>query len=69
MVHSGYEASAVDHTFSSLRGLWATAKATFSSRYDDEESLTLLNETLRPVQTMNPLVQIDNKPELQETRG
>src|ERR1700744_1567417 len=26
MVHSGYEASAVDHTFSSLKGLLATAK-------------------------------------------
>ena len=28
MVHSGYEASAVDYTFGSLKGLWATAKAT-----------------------------------------
>ena len=27
MVHSGYEASAVDYTFGSLKGLWQTAKA------------------------------------------
>lgn len=33
MVHSGYEATAVDHTFSGFRGLWATAKATLFSRY------------------------------------
>ncbi|MCC6424775.1 MAG: adenosyl-hopene transferase HpnH [Phycisphaerales bacterium] len=33
MVHSGYEASAVDHTFSSLGGLWAAAKATLFNRH------------------------------------
>src|SRR5215204_4946655 len=33
MVHSGYEASAVDHTFSSLSGFLATVKATLSSKY------------------------------------
>ena len=33
MVHSGYEATAVDHTFSGFRGLWATAKATLFNRY------------------------------------
>jgi hypothetical protein len=27
MVHSGYEPTAVQETFGSLRGLWATAKA------------------------------------------
>src|SRR6266571_2016693 len=35
MVHSGYEASAVDHTFSGLRGVWATVKASLSTKYDD----------------------------------
>lgn len=29
MVHSGFEPTAVDRTFGSLRGLWRTAKATF----------------------------------------
>lgn len=69
MVHSGYEASAVDHTFSSLRGLWDTAKATLFSKYEDADALRLLNETVRPVHAVNPLVQIDSQPELQETRG
>jgi hopanoid biosynthesis associated radical SAM protein HpnH len=31
MVHCGYEPSAVDHTFGSLSGFWATVKATLSS--------------------------------------
>src|SRR5436309_2445376 len=39
MVHSGYEASAVNDTFSSLRGLWNTARATFSSSYRDTAAL------------------------------
>jgi hopanoid biosynthesis associated radical SAM protein HpnH len=70
MVHSGYEASAVDHTFSGLRGLWATAKATFSSKYKDSDALTLLNEPVKPVHTYNPLVQIQsNKAQLEETRA
>ena len=69
MVHSGYEASAVDHTFGSLRGLWDTAKATFFAKYEDADALDLLNEAVHPVHAVNPLVQIDSQPELQETRG
>jgi hopanoid biosynthesis associated radical SAM protein HpnH len=37
MVHSGYEASAVNDTFGSLGGLWATARATLFSRYKDPD--------------------------------
>jgi hopanoid biosynthesis associated radical SAM protein HpnH len=55
MVHSGYEASAVDHTFSSLSGLWATVKATFSSRYPDEQALADLE---RPSAPASGLVQL-----------
>ena len=70
MVHSGYEASAVDHTFSGLRGLWATAKATFSGNYEDTDALALLNEPVKPVHSYNPLVQIDAaKNQLEETRA
>jgi len=69
MVHSGYEASAVDHTFGSLRGLWDNAKATFFAKYEDADALDLLNEAVHPVHAVNPLVQIDSQPELQETRG
>ena len=33
MVHSGYEATAVDHTFTSFNGLWGTIKAMVFNRY------------------------------------
>jgi hopanoid biosynthesis associated radical SAM protein HpnH len=70
MVHSGYEASAVDHTFSGLRGLWATAKATLSGKYEDADALAMLNEPAKPVHAYNPLVQIDaSKGQLTETRA
>jgi hopanoid biosynthesis associated radical SAM protein HpnH len=70
MVHSGYEATAVDYTFSGLRGLWATVKASLSTRYDDPEALAMLNEPAKPVHSYNPLVQIDsNKSQLEETRA
>ncbi|MGI8771941.1 MAG: adenosyl-hopene transferase HpnH [Acidobacteriaceae bacterium] len=58
MVHSGYEASGVDYTFGSLRGLWDTAKATLFSVYQDRGALDLLNEPVRPVHAQNPLVHI-----------
>jgi hopanoid biosynthesis associated radical SAM protein HpnH len=71
MVHSGYEASAVDHTFGGLRGLWAAAKATFSGSYKDPDALAQLNEPAKPVHTYNPLVQINSsgKAQLEETRA
>jgi hopanoid biosynthesis associated radical SAM protein HpnH len=59
MVHSGYEASAVDHTFSGLRGLWATIKASLSTTYADSDALAMLSEPVKPVHSYNPLVQID----------
>jgi len=68
MVHSGYEASAVNDTFSSLRGLWQTMKATFSHSYEDAGALKLLEEPVRPVHTYNPLVQIENNSQ-QEIRA
>ena len=68
MVHSGYEASAVNDTFSSFRGLLATAKATLFTRHKDEHALTLLNEHVRPVHSYNPLVQIEESAsQLEET--
>jgi hypothetical protein len=40
MVHSGYEASAVDDTFGTLRGLLGAAKATlFGSRYPAPDAM------------------------------
>jgi len=70
MVHSGYEASAVNATFSSLGGFLATVKATLFSSYRDEEALRLLEEHQAPV---HPLVQIaassDSSRTLQETQA
>jgi len=70
MVHSGYEASAVDHTFRGLRGLWATVKAELSTKYNDADALAMLHEPVKPVHSYNPLVQIQSdKNQLEETRA
>ncbi len=69
MVHSGYEASAVNDTFSSLGGLFATVRAIFSRRYEDAGARELLREPVRPVHAVVPLTQLESsvKP-LEETR-
>jgi len=68
MVHSGYEASAVNYTFSSVRGFLETVKATLFQRYPDESARKLLDEPVRPVHAYNPLVQINQSDaKLEET--
>jgi hopanoid biosynthesis associated radical SAM protein HpnH len=69
MVHSGYEASGVDYTFSSLQGFAATVKATLFTRNVDEGAIELLNEPVTPVHSYSPLVQIENKTKFEETRA
>jgi hopanoid biosynthesis associated radical SAM protein HpnH len=70
MVHSGYEASGVDYTFGSLKGLFAAAKATLFTKNEDDEAYRLLNEPVRPVHSYNPLVQIESPSNnLEETRA
>ena len=70
MVHSGYEATGVDYTFSSLRGLWETAKATLFTKNEDDEALRMLNEPVTPVHSYNPLVQINpSSKKYEETRA
>ncbi len=70
MVHSGYEASAVNATFSSLGGFLATVKATLTTRYRDEEALRLLEE---PAEALHPLIHIagasESNPSFEETRA
>jgi hopanoid biosynthesis associated radical SAM protein HpnH len=70
MVHSGYEASAVNATFSSLGGFLATVKATLSTRYRDEEALRLLEE---PAEALHPLIHIaganESSASFEETRA
>jgi hopanoid biosynthesis associated radical SAM protein HpnH len=56
MVHSGYEASGVNYTFGSVKGLLRTAKAIFFDKYEDEGAMKLLNEW-KP-EGHAPLVQI-----------
>jgi hopanoid biosynthesis associated radical SAM protein HpnH len=70
MVHSGYEASAVDHTFSGLGGLWATIKSMLAGSYEDADALQMLNEPVKPVHAFNPLVQISSSDSaMEETRA
>jgi hopanoid biosynthesis associated radical SAM protein HpnH len=70
MVHSGYEASGVDYTFGSLKGLLAAAKATLFTKNEDDEAYRMLNEPVRPVHSYNPLVQIETPSNnLEETRA
>jgi hypothetical protein len=65
MVHSGYEASAVNETFGSFRGFFDTIKATFFNRYADPGATRLLDEISS--HHVNPLVQIETN-SLEETR-
>ena len=68
MVHSGYEASAVDHTFSSLKGMLTYVSAMLRSSHKDEDALRQLETPMRPVHAFNPLVQIEAPSgELQES--
>jgi hopanoid biosynthesis associated radical SAM protein HpnH len=70
MVHSGYEASAVDHTFSGLGGLWVTIKSLVAGNYEDADALQMLNEPVKPVHAFNPLVQITSTDSaMEETRA
>jgi hopanoid biosynthesis associated radical SAM protein HpnH len=69
MVHSGYEASAINDTFGSLSGFASTVRATLFTRYRDEGALRLLDEPVQPAHDV-PLVQIGNATEsLEETRA
>lgn len=47
MVHSGYEASAVKHTFNSWKGFLATVRGTLSSKYADPAALAALDAQVR----------------------
>ncbi len=66
MVHSGYEASAVNDTFGSLRGFVDTVRATLFNRYPDAGATQLLDEMSSP-EHVGPLVQIESG-SLEETR-
>lgn len=56
MVHSGYEASAVNDTFGSLRGFLATVRATLFNRHADAEALEALSEKSLPAELVQVTV-------------
>ena len=58
MMHSGYEASAVNHTFGSAGGFLATIRATLFHRYRDPEALRALEEPYVPPRPPAGLVQL-----------
>ena len=58
MVHSGYESSAVNYGFGSVKGFLAMAKGYLMAGYKDQDALALLNEPVKPVHSYNPLVQV-----------
>jgi len=68
MVHSGYEASAVNHTFSSFGGFFATAKAVLFDRYANPgASRRLAEERAKPHGPIAHLVQLGIAPDAQKT--
>ena len=60
MVHSGYEASAVNDTFGSLSGFAATVRATLFDRYNDPD---VDDDTPMTPHKTGPLVQIGAAPD------
>ena len=56
MVHSGYEATAVDHTFSSFGGMWGNIKAMLFSTYTSPKNAQKLKD--HKPQPHGPTVQV-----------
>jgi hopanoid biosynthesis associated radical SAM protein HpnH len=56
MVHCGYEPSAVDHTFSSVGGMFSTVKAMLAGRYRSTQAAARLEEEAK--RPHGPLVQL-----------
>jgi hopanoid biosynthesis associated radical SAM protein HpnH len=74
MVHSGYEASAVNDTFGSFAGLLRTARSMLFAKHSDAEALKMLEEEVRPIHSYDPFVQISGlgsevRDQLEETHA
>jgi hypothetical protein len=68
MVHSGYEASAVDDTFGSLAGIFRAAKATlFGGTYADDAAAELLKQPVSLGQEQIVPLTINNSQREMET--
>jgi hopanoid biosynthesis associated radical SAM protein HpnH len=68
MVHSGFEASAVNDTFGSWGGFFATVKGTLFSSYRDEEALRMLDAPAKPVHASAGFVQLGDSKQKSESR-
>jgi hypothetical protein len=60
MVHSGYEATAVNDTFGSLGGFLSTVRATLFNKYKDPDVMSGTSST--PASGSGQLVQIASQP-------
>ena len=70
MVHCGYEPTAVDHTFSSFGGLWATIKAmVFNTYANPSAEKKLAEEANKPHGPLARLVELGFDDDLKETAG
>ncbi|MBL9121542.1 MAG: adenosyl-hopene transferase HpnH [Phycisphaerae bacterium] len=70
MVHSGYEASAVNHTFASFGGMFATVKAMIFNTYANPAAKSrLTEEAAKPHGPMAQLVQIGLATDVVEKNG
>lgn len=71
MVHSGYEASAVDHTFASVGGLFATVKSMLFWKHPNRAALEALDEAPTPhTRASAPVtLTVSAKAEPRETAG
>jgi hypothetical protein len=67
MVHSGYEASGVNYTFGSVKGMFDTVRAMLFDTYSDDGAMKLLNEW-KPAHPA-PLVQIAATPVGESSRA
>jgi hypothetical protein len=68
MVHCGYETSANDYTFGSVKGMFATVKAMLFSTYRDDEAAKMLTEESK--KPHGPMVQLGiSAPKKDETRS
>jgi hypothetical protein len=67
MVHSGYEASGVNYTFGSVKGMFDTVRAMLFDTYADDGAMKLLNEW-KPAHPA-PLVQIAATPVGESSRA
>ena len=70
MVHCGYEPTAVDHTFSSFGGLWATLKAmVFNTYANPSAEKNLAEEANKPHGPLARLVELGFDDDIKETAG